>query len=72
MSKVSIVIELIDNKFLNVSGPLESNREICVDMLKEALKVVETYNGGVLAIPGGIKFVELSKEHMNHQIRKQL
>jgi hypothetical protein len=72
MSKVTVIIELVDNKQLNISGPLEHDRELCIRMIKEALKVSQSYKGSSLVIADQVKFAELSKEHINHQIRQKL
>ena len=72
MKKVTIVIELVDNKSLNVTGPLEDDRQLCVQMLEEALKVAKNYKGGSLLIQGPGRLTELSREHFNHQIRQKL
>lgn len=72
MEKVTIIIELIDNKQLNITAPLDNDRKLCKEMLQEALRVVETYKGGVLLVSGGAAFTDLSKNHENYQIRKPL
>lgn len=72
MSKVTIIIELVDDKVLNVTGPLEHDRKLCVKMLEEALKVAKKYKGSTLILPDPVKFVDLSKEHINHQISQKL
>jgi hypothetical protein len=72
MSKITIIVELVDNKKLNLTGPLEYDRELCVQMLREALKVAESYSGATLVLPTPSKFVDLSNNHVNHQLRKAL
>jgi hypothetical protein len=72
MAKVTIIVELADNKVLNVTGPLEHDRQLCIDMLAAALKVAQTYTGSALVLPTPGKFVELSRQHQNHQIRQEL
>ena len=71
MSKVTIIIQLIDNKQLNVTGPLEYDRDLCVRMLKEALKVARSYEAKLI-IPDNCLFTGLSPKHNNYQVRKKL
>lgn len=70
--RTTIVIELIDNKQLNVTGPLEHDRELCVKMIKEALRVAETYKSGMLVLPNPSKMVDLDQNKVNHMIAKKL
>jgi|WetSurMetagenome_2_1015567.scaffolds.fasta_scaffold06367_2 hypothetical protein len=72
MSKVVVIVELIDDKSLNITGPLEHNRDLCIRMLKEALRVAESCSGATLVLPTPSKFVDLSNNHVNHQLRKSL
>jgi len=69
MSKVVIVVELVDNKVLNVSGPLENpnDRQLMIEMLEKAIDVCKNYKGAGLLIANNSLFTDLAKNKTNHQ-----
>lgn len=71
MSTVTIIIQLVDNKELKVTGPLEHQSDLCARMLREAVKVAESYEPKLVVV-GDSLFTGLSPEHSNYQVRKIL
>jgi hypothetical protein len=72
MGTVTIIVELVNNRELRISGPLDSERELCVEMLAKATEVARTHGGGGLVIPSASRFVDLSEQRANNMIRKEI
>jgi len=77
MGRVVIVVELVDEKELKVTGPLNRQSDLCARMLKEAAKVAESYGEPKIVMANdsvfsGAGFVELTPELENYQIKKRL
>ena len=70
--KVTVVIELWDNKQLNITGPLHTQRDLVIQMLYEAGKYLAGKESDQLIdVVGGALFTNLSTQD-TQQIRKPL
>ncbi len=69
--KTVIIVELIDNKQLNVSGPLEdpADRILMVEMLEKAIDVCRHYKGSGLLIANNALITDMAQNKINHQSR---
>lgn len=68
MAKTTIILELVDNKYFNVNGPLDNpaDRKLMIEMLQKAIDVCKNYKGGLIQIADGARYTELDKTKVNH------
>jgi len=71
--RVTVVVELWDNKQLNITGPLHTKKDLVIQMLQESIKYL---NGkekeGLIDVVGGSMFTDLSNQEGSQQVRKTL
>ena len=71
--RVTVVVELWDNKQLNITGPLHTKKELVISMLQEAIKYLNGKEKECLIdVVGGSLFTDLSNQEGSQQVRKTL
>jgi hypothetical protein len=71
MSKTVIVLELVDNKYFNVNGPLDNpeDRKLMIEMFEKAIDVCKNYKGGTLLLANNAIYTELDKTKINQRAK---
>ena len=72
MSKITVIITLVDNKVLEVNGPFETDRQLMVQMLEEAVKVTKYHAGGKILLADNAMVTGLATNKINHRAVQKL
>jgi hypothetical protein len=73
MDKVVVIVTLEDNKILNVNGPFETDRQLMVQMLEEAVKVTKYWKQeGKILLADNAMITGLATNKINHRLVKHL
>jgi hypothetical protein len=73
MSKIVIIVTLEDNKILNVNGPFETDKQLMVQMLEEAVKVTKYWKTeGKILLADNAMVTGLATNKINHRLVKHL
>ena len=72
MEKITVIITLTDKKVLEVNGPFETDRQLMVEMLEEAVKVTKYHAGGKILLADNAMVTGLASNNINHRAVQSL